>query len=137
MTKLDSRCLAFGEISFGRGHVLHFSVPRPLCRRATPPTSAGLTGSPIFVILLFVVGRRDNRRHARAENILRFRSQREECRMNNQAHVEMLVEKHARLENEIYEESHRPAPDQVLISDLKRQKLRIKDEIARLQNPSA
>lgn len=43
-----------------------------------------------------------------------------------------LVEKHKKLEERIAEERRRPMPDSVLLSDLKRQKLRIKDEIARL-----
>ena len=38
--------------------------------------------------------------------------------------------KHAALENAIREENNRPHPDDTKIHDLKRQKLKIKDEIA-------
>jgi hypothetical protein len=47
-------------------------------------------------------------------------------------YVESLRSKHAELEQVIVEESLRPLPDQALITQLKKQKLRIKDEIARL-----
>jgi hypothetical protein len=45
-------------------------------------------------------------------------------------HVEALRAKHAELENLIDEEEHRPHPDDLVITELKRQKLRIKDQIA-------
>jgi hypothetical protein len=45
-------------------------------------------------------------------------------------HVEALRAKHAELENLILEEEHRPHPDDITITELKRQKLRIKDQIA-------
>ena len=44
--------------------------------------------------------------------------------------VELLKNKHQDLESEIEIESKRPAPDDLIISNLKRQKLRIKDELA-------
>ena len=47
-------------------------------------------------------------------------------------YIDSLRTKHAQLEQVILEESHRPLPDQALLSQLKKQKLRIKDEIARL-----
>jgi len=47
-------------------------------------------------------------------------------------HIEKLKADHASLETVIFEELHRPLPDTNLIGDLKRQKLRIKDELARL-----
>ncbi len=47
-------------------------------------------------------------------------------------HLASLRAKHADLEQHIHDEEHRPLPDQSLITDLKRQKLRIKDEIALL-----
>jgi hypothetical protein len=43
-----------------------------------------------------------------------------------------LKSKHAELEQLITRENTRPQPDQTLISDLKKQKLRIKDEITKL-----
>ena len=47
-------------------------------------------------------------------------------------HINSLRSKHAHLEQVILEESLRPLPDQALLTQLKKQKLRIKDEIARL-----
>lgn len=52
--------------------------------------------------------------------------------MSMQEYVEELRTKHAHLEEEIDLEIHRPLPDQCILSRLKREKLRIKDEIARL-----
>jgi len=46
--------------------------------------------------------------------------------------VETLKAKHARLEHEIDEEAHRPLPDTVHITELKREKLRIKEQIQRI-----
>jgi hypothetical protein len=45
-------------------------------------------------------------------------------------HVDSLKAKHQDLENLIEEEEARPRPDEDKIHELKRQKLRIKDEIA-------
>ena len=47
-------------------------------------------------------------------------------------YVESLRSKHAVLEQQIDDEMHRPLPDQAILTRLKREKLRIKDEIARL-----
>ncbi|HUC09681.1 MAG TPA: YdcH family protein [Stellaceae bacterium] len=47
--------------------------------------------------------------------------------------IEALKERHAALERAIDEENRRPAPNDDVISDLKRQKLRIKDEIHQLE----
>lgn len=58
--------------------------------------------------------------------------------MSVQDYVEGLRSKHAHLEHEIDAELHRPLPDQALLTRLKREKLRIKDEITRLaENGSA
>jgi hypothetical protein len=46
--------------------------------------------------------------------------------------IESLRTKHASLEASLQSEVTRPRPDDTLIHDLKRQKLRIKDEIVRL-----
>ena len=46
--------------------------------------------------------------------------------------VESLKSKHASLEASIQTEGSRPRPDDTVIHELKRQKLRIKDEIVRL-----
>ena len=48
-------------------------------------------------------------------------------------HVDSLRTKHARLEQLIDEELHRPLPDQAALSRLKKEKLRIKEEIERLR----
>ncbi|MEJ5230857.1 MAG: YdcH family protein [Geminicoccaceae bacterium] len=48
-------------------------------------------------------------------------------------HVESLRSKHARLEQLIEEELHRPLPDQSVISRLKKEKLRIKEQIERIR----
>lgn len=52
--------------------------------------------------------------------------------MTMEDRVETLKARHARLEHEIDDEIHRPLPDTMHITELKRQKLRIKEQIARL-----
>jgi hypothetical protein len=47
--------------------------------------------------------------------------------------VQSLKSKHALLEHEIAQEIGRPFPDDMYLHDLKRRKLRIKDEIARIE----
>jgi hypothetical protein len=47
--------------------------------------------------------------------------------------IEALREKHASLERAIDEEVHRPLPNHETVHELKRQKLRIKDEIFQLE----
>lgn len=46
--------------------------------------------------------------------------------------IESLKAKHAALESEIDMETRRPLPDEAHLTDLKRQKLRIKDELSRM-----
>lgn len=53
--------------------------------------------------------------------------------MSAQEHIEALRTKHLDLKHEIDEENQRPLPDDLRIVELKRQKLRIKDEIAQLE----
>jgi hypothetical protein len=48
-------------------------------------------------------------------------------------HVDSLRTKHAHLERLIDEELHRPLPDQAAVSRLKKEKLRLKEQIERLQ----
>lgn len=48
------------------------------------------------------------------------------------SHMESLKAKHSDLESRIADEERRPHPDDVFISDLKKQKLRIKDELNQL-----
>ncbi len=52
--------------------------------------------------------------------------------MSVEEHIEALRAKHATLEDEIEQENQRPHPDDIRLQELKREKLRIKDEIAGL-----
>ncbi len=54
--------------------------------------------------------------------------------MSLHEHVDSLRSKHARLEQQIDEEQHRPLPDSTMLIKLKREKLRLKEEIERLQD---
>lgn len=45
------------------------------------------------------------------------------------SHLNALAEKHATLDRRIQEELSRPVPDDALLHDLKKRKLRIKDTI--------
>lgn len=47
--------------------------------------------------------------------------------------IESLRSQHAVVDNAIREESHRPHPDELRLHELKREKLRLKDEIANMQ----
>ncbi|MBB4618942.1 YdcH family protein [Sphingomonas abaci] len=49
--------------------------------------------------------------------------------MQSTAHQSALEAKHASIDRRLAEESHRPLPDTALIAELKKQKLRLKDEI--------
>lgn len=55
--------------------------------------------------------------------------------MSLQDRVESLKAKHAALDHQIAVENRRPLPDTAQISVLKRQKLRIKEELDRIQHP--
>ena len=48
-------------------------------------------------------------------------------------HVDALRAKHATLKQAVEEENLRPHPDDLRIAELKREKLRLKDEIAQLE----
>ena len=48
------------------------------------------------------------------------------------SHENALQVKHAGLEARIHEELNRPAPDETLLHDLKKQKLKIKEELAHI-----
>jgi hypothetical protein len=50
------------------------------------------------------------------------------------AHLVELSEKHRLLERKIEEEMSHPSSDTLKIAELKRQKLKLKDEITRLQD---
>lgn len=49
------------------------------------------------------------------------------------AHLAELSDKHRALDRKIAEELARPSSDDLKIAELKRQKLRIKDQISKLQ----
>jgi hypothetical protein len=49
------------------------------------------------------------------------------------AHLAELSEKHRLLDQKIHEEMARPAADETRISQWKREKLRLKDEMTKLQ----
>lgn len=53
--------------------------------------------------------------------------------MDAETRLTALSMKHADLERAIEVENQRPLPDNLRVTQLKREKLRIKDEIARLQ----
>ncbi|MCY4033905.1 MAG: YdcH family protein [Hyphomicrobiales bacterium] len=56
--------------------------------------------------------------------------------MSVEAHIASLREKHSKLDEEIKQETLKNPGDNVRITTLKREKLRIKDEIERLiENP--
>lgn len=54
-----------------------------------------------------------------------------------QAHIAELEQKHAKLDKSIEQELAAPTGDDLKISQLKREKLKIKDEIIRLQGQQA
>lgn len=53
--------------------------------------------------------------------------------MSLEAHLESLMRKHGSLETEISQMMARPVPDQVELTQLKREKLRVKEEIERIR----
>lgn len=57
--------------------------------------------------------------------------------MSLNAHLAELSEKHKLLERRIEEELARPGTDTTKVSKLKLEKLKVKDEIARLQSSTA
>ncbi|MCC3861422.1 YdcH family protein [Pseudemcibacter aquimaris] len=52
--------------------------------------------------------------------------------MHSEAHINALSKKHAALDERIHHEEMRPAPDSTILHELKKEKLVLKDEIARL-----
>lgn len=53
--------------------------------------------------------------------------------MSQQAHLDALKERHAALETRILDEDQRPRPDSDMLTRLKIEKLRVKEEMERLQ----
>jgi hypothetical protein len=56
--------------------------------------------------------------------------------MNMEAHLAELERRHQALEQEIEEALHHPSVDTLTLSELKRRKLQLKDEIAKLKDGS-
>ncbi len=54
--------------------------------------------------------------------------------MNLQGRIEALEARHQALEDRIFEEDHRPAPNADELVRLKAEKLRLRDEIERLRS---
>ena len=54
--------------------------------------------------------------------------------MSTDQRIETLRERHATLETQIESESSRPQPDLDAVSEWKREKLRIKDQISTLEH---
>jgi hypothetical protein len=57
--------------------------------------------------------------------------------MSIQTHLAELERRHQALEQEIYEAQTHPATDDLKLAELKRRKLQVKDEIARLQQDAS
>lgn len=54
--------------------------------------------------------------------------------MSLETHLAALEQRHEALDKEIEKELMHPAKDELKLAEMKRRKLQIKDEIARLQN---
>ncbi|NOZ42110.1 MAG: DUF465 domain-containing protein [Alphaproteobacteria bacterium] len=50
-----------------------------------------------------------------------------------EAHLATLSEKHQKLDQIILKEGLRPSPDSVILNELKKEKLKLKDEIERFK----
>lgn len=57
--------------------------------------------------------------------------------MSMASHLSALEQKHKTLERQIEDELARPSADEVRLAELKRQKLKLKDEITRLKTTPA
>ena len=55
--------------------------------------------------------------------------------MSLDGHIAQLRERHRQLEARISEEQNHPAGDEFVVRNLKREKLKLKEEIERLQTP--
>ncbi len=54
--------------------------------------------------------------------------------MGLDSHIQELSDKHHKLDEQIQDELHRPHPDDIILSDLKKRKLRLKEQIERLRH---
>lgn len=57
--------------------------------------------------------------------------------MSMEPDVDELKRKHAKLDTQLDKEIQRPIPDQVIVTQIKREKLKVKDAIANMQSVSA
>ena len=57
--------------------------------------------------------------------------------MSLDGHLAALSDKHDTLERQIEKEEHRPSPDETRLKSLKREKLRIRDEMESLRRTAA
>jgi hypothetical protein len=57
--------------------------------------------------------------------------------MSREAHLAALAQRHEALDKEIAQELMRPAKDELRLAEMKRRKLQLKDEIAKLQADGA
>jgi len=53
--------------------------------------------------------------------------------MHAEARLSALSEKHNQLDKIILKEEHRPSPDSVMLHELKKEKLKLKDEMERFK----
>lgn len=53
--------------------------------------------------------------------------------MGLETHIEFLKDKHHKLDLQIRAEQHRPLPDDIVLAELKKKKLHLKEEIERLR----
>ena len=60
--------------------------------------------------------------------------QREMVSMDGESQTNLLRERHTNLQRQIDSEYQRPIPDDIHLHELKREKLRLKDEIARIEH---
>jgi hypothetical protein len=54
--------------------------------------------------------------------------------MGLESHLQELADKHHKLDEQIHSEQLRPHPDDLMLSELKKRKLRLKEEIERLRH---
>lgn len=53
--------------------------------------------------------------------------------MGLESHIQELADKHHKLDEQIHDEQLRPLPDDLMLAELKKRKLRLKEEIERLR----
>jgi hypothetical protein len=71
----------------------------------------------------------NGRRQSRTCVFYSFPQLKETLPMQSSAHHSALQAKHATLDQRLAEETHRPLPNSALIAELKKQKLKLKEEM--------